>query len=295
VALLVVGSAGITGSAAAQAPSTDIYLGRLTVRGETVSVARLTNITDRDGYDNQPHFTPDGTGLLYTSIREDGQADTYRFDFTDDGSISRLTRTLESEYSPTTTPNGLSFSVVRVEADSTQRLWSFHMDGGVLGVLLENVKPVGYHAWGDENTVALYVLGSPSTLQLADLRTGEAAIIERNVGRSMHPVPGRHAVSFVHQPSQEDSWIKLLDLETMQIESLARTVPGNEFHAWMPGGMLITASGSKLYVRTILTDPEWAEIADLEDAGSADITRIAVSPGADRIAIVARRAAPDPD
>ena len=145
------------------------------------------------------------------------------------------------------------------------------------------------------NMVALYILGSPSTLQLADVRTGQAVVVERNVGRSMHAVPGRRAISFVHQRSEEDSWIKLLDLETMQIESLVRTVPGNEFHAWTPGGMLLSASGFKLYRWTGQPGGDWVEIADLKDAGVADITRIAVSPGSDRIAIVGRRTAPDPE
>ena len=40
--------------------------------------------------------------------------------------------------------------------------------------MLADVKPVGYHAWADDHTLALFVLGQPATLQLADTRTGKA-------------------------------------------------------------------------------------------------------------------------
>ena len=41
----------------------------------------------------------------------------------------RVTNTPESEYSPTVTPDGAHISVIRVEADGTQRLWRFTLDG----------------------------------------------------------------------------------------------------------------------------------------------------------------------
>ena len=49
------------------------------------------------------------------------------------GSTTRVTNTPESEYSPTVTPDGAHISVIRVEADGTQRLWRFTIDGRVAG------------------------------------------------------------------------------------------------------------------------------------------------------------------
>ena len=46
-------------------------------------------------------------------------------------------------------------------------------------VILPSVKPVGYHAWADDHTLALFVLGQPATLQLADTRTGTAVARSR--------------------------------------------------------------------------------------------------------------------
>ena len=136
---------------------TDIYVAELAERDGRVSVGPLTNATDRDGYDNQPHFVPSGTSILYTSGRADGQTDIHRYDILSKRSQS-VTETTESEYSPTPMPGGETFSVIRVEADSSQRLWSFRIDGTNPQLVLEEIMPVGYHAWADSSTVALFVL-----------------------------------------------------------------------------------------------------------------------------------------
>ncbi|MEE9533170.1 MAG: hypothetical protein V3W06_02030, partial [Acidimicrobiia bacterium] len=135
---------------------TDIYVGSLSLSGGRLAVTGLKNATNRDGYDNQPSFGPSGTFFFYTSARSGGQTDIFRYDI-GSGTSGPVTRTPESEYSPTIMPGGTSFSVIRVEADSAQRLWSFGMDGRNPTLLLEDVMPVGYHAWGDSRTLALFV------------------------------------------------------------------------------------------------------------------------------------------
>ena len=86
------------------------------------------NVTDRDAYDNQPFFLPDGKSFFYTCHQDDGQMDTCRYDLSEQ-SITRVTDTSEGEYSPTPMTNGSRFSVIRVESDGTQRLWTFSMNG----------------------------------------------------------------------------------------------------------------------------------------------------------------------
>ncbi len=162
------------------------------------------------------------------------------------------------------------------------------MDGRNPKLLLEDIMPVGYHAWGNERMLALFVLGSPPTLQLADANTGRASVIERSIGRSLHRIPGELAISFVHKISDDEWWIKRLDLRTQQITPLIHTVPGSEDYAWTPGGVAVMGSGSVLYQwnsRAI----GWSVVADLGDQGIEGITRIAVSPAGDRIAIVGVR------
>jgi dipeptidyl aminopeptidase/acylaminoacyl peptidase len=271
----------------AQGGDPDVFLATLIRRGTTVTVGTPVNLTARPGYDNQPAFSPDGRSLYYTSTREDGQADIYRVAL---GSrvVERVTRTApESEYSATPMPGRDALSVVRVERDSTQRLWEVPLDGGTSRVLLEHVKPVGYHAWGDDSTLVLFVLGAPPTLQLANLRTGTADTVDDRVGRSLHRVPGRHAVSYVSKADTARWRVMVLDLATRAREPVATMPHGVEDYAWLPDGRLVAGEGSRL----LLCDPRsgggWQEIADLAAAGLSGITRLAVSPSGDRIAIVA--------
>src|SRR5262249_36264272 len=136
-------------------PDTDIFLATLSARGQA-AVARAVNITHTPGYDNQPSFTPDGASLLFTSNRGATQTDIYRYDL-GTGTTARVTETPESEYSPTVTPDGKHVSVIRVEADGTQRLWRFTLEGTEPELVLERVKPVGYHAWADDPTDARFL------------------------------------------------------------------------------------------------------------------------------------------
>jgi hypothetical protein len=269
-------------------PSTDIYLADLRVERGRVTVGAAVNVTARPGYDNQPYFLPDGRAFLYTSIREDGQADVYRYDLRT-GSGRRVTATPESEYSPTPLPGGRGsgFSCVRVEADSTQRLWAFDADGARPRLVLEAIKPVGYHAWADDHTLGLFVLGSPATLQLADTRAGAAQIVARDIGRPVFRVPRRRAISFLQRDSVAGAWIKAVDVRTRTVQPLVRALEGADFFAWTPGGVLLTARQTKLYQWDPRRGPEWEEVHDFAAEGLTNLSRLAVSPRGDRIAIVA--------
>jgi WD40 repeat protein len=266
-------------------PASDIFI--IDLKGESkLKLGQPIKITSEAGYNNQPSFLPDGQSILYTSIK-DKQADIYRYDIRS-GLTTQITRTPESEYSPTLMPDGKSISVVRVEVDGTQRLWKFPLAGGGPSLILENIKPVGYHLWVDDYTLALFILGKPNTLQLVDLRTGKAEVIADNPGRILRRVPHEDKFSFVHKASDQEWLIKTFDLKTRNISTFIKTFPSVEDYAWTPAGVLLMANGAKLFARK-KSDWAWVEIADFSNAGLKSITRIAVSPKGDRIAVVGRR------
>jgi WD40 repeat protein len=269
-------------------PGTDIWLASLTLRDGRVSLGTPVNLTARPGYDNQPAFLPDGSGLLYTRIGSDAQADVWRYDFATRSARAIIT-TPESEYSPTPIPGG-GISVVRVERDSTQRLWRFDADGSNPTLLLERLKPVGYHAWTGDRTLALFVLGSPNALVLATAGGDRADTVARDIGRSPQSVPGRHAATFVQRVDSTESWLAEVDGETRAVRRLVRLPRGADFHAWTPGGLVLTSDGVTLYQWDSHAAGPWVPVADLSALGLREVTRLAVSPGGDRLALVA----PDP-
>jgi len=267
-------------------PAADIFLMDMKMRGGQIELGKPIQITEWKGYDNQPSFLPDGKSLLYTSIRDDGQADIYRCNIADN-TITRITQTSESEFSPTIMPDGKHFSVVRVELDSTQRLWKFPIIGGEPTLVLENVKPVGYHTWADANIFALFILGNPPTLQIADLRTGKAEIVAENIGRSLHKIPKQEAIGFVHKVGENEWLIKRLDLKTHAITTLAKPLSGSEYYTWTPHGLLLMGQDSQLFQCDPKKNGAWQEIADFASTGLKGITRLAVSPKGEKLAVVA--------
>jgi hypothetical protein len=277
--------ATLSTSVGAQArPSTDVWVVPMRQAGSAVSFGEPRNVTQRTGYDNQPSFTPAGDAVLYTAIGADGQADTWKFTLPD-GKPVRLTHAPIGVYSPTVMPDGRSFSVIRVEADSTQRLWRFPLDGqGAPSLVLEKIKPVGYHAWVGDHTLVIFVLGNPSTLQVADERTQTSEIVARNVGRALVRVPGRDAVTFLQQVRDSASWITDLDVRTNTTRRLMQPPPGADYHVWAPNGALLAASGSRVYV---WTDGRWDVAADFGPWGVKNLSRLAVSPRGDWLAFVA--------
>jgi dipeptidyl aminopeptidase/acylaminoacyl peptidase len=270
-------------------PKTDLFIVDIIERDGKVQFGKPINITKRKGYDNQPGFLPDGKSLFYTSRGEDKQTDIYRYDI-EKGMTTRATQTAESEYSPTVTPDGKYFSVIRVEADSTQRLWKFPLEGGEPVLVLKNIKPVGYHIWVDQNRVVLYILGTPNLLRLVDTTTEKAETIAANVGRTLHKMPRGQLVSFAYKVSDDEFIIKSLNVKTRKISPIIKMLPGNEYFAWLRSGALVMAQGSKLFKYNQKSDKDWQEVADFSKEGINGITRLAVSPNGDRLAFVANDA-----
>jgi dipeptidyl aminopeptidase/acylaminoacyl peptidase len=288
-------------------PDTEIFLASFAREGDVLKLGTPVNITNSPGYDNQPSFTPDGRAVLFTSARNaapapDGSTrppatDIYRFDIAAK-MVQRLTATPEGEYSPTVTPDGRGISVIRVEADGTQRLWRFTLEGQDPTLLLRDVKPVGYHAWIDDRRLALFVLGEPATLQLVDRTTGIAEVIARDIGRSVQRIPngGVSYVQVERAPGERgvrSLTVMELDISMRAPRALVPVVAGaaEADLAWIPDGTLLMARGETLYTWR-RGRPSWITAASLAELGLSGVTRLAVNPAGDRIAIVAQSKQP---
>ena len=269
-------------------PETDIYLMNIHAGKEGFTASDAVNITNRAGYDNQPEFRADGSGILYTAIHEDGQADIYEYVIATKETVRR-TRTAVSEYSPQLVPGGKGYSVVMVEKDSVQRLWeySFNVKDTVAHVLLPKLDSIGYYCWINKNLVALFKLTEPPVLEIADVRTGHAEVMAKNVGRCIHRIPERNAISFVVKDSVLGWKIMELDLKTNAVSMIVRTLPGSEDYVWTSDGVLLMGKDNKLYRFEPIMDTEWEPIADFTALGIQDFYRLAISPDGSKLAIVA--------
>ena len=290
-ALMQAPSAPPAQPAPAPPPGTDIYLLPLAGGLDSLKGAKPAPVSVAPGYDNQPMFSPDATRLLFAANRDGKQTDVYAFDRAS-GRVSQVTQTPENENSPTFLPAGIGdaggFSVVQSEMDRTQRLWRFNAQGRNPQLILTDIKPVGYHAWVDADRLALFVLGQPNSLQLASVKSGKGEVAANGIGRSLHRVPNTRLVSFVHREPSGEFWIKQIDVDAKTITPLIKAVDGNHERdmAWTGDGKTILMSGgTKIYSWT-RGATGWTEVFDAAPHNFGAVSRLAVSPKGDAIAIV---------
>jgi WD40-like Beta Propeller Repeat len=288
----VLQAAGLAQQVAPQPPpATDIYILQLTGGVASMAGATPSPVSIEPGYDNQPMFSADGARILFAANRDGKQIDVFVYERTS-RRVLQLTHTAENENSPTYLPEGIGdpggFSVVRTEPDRSQRLWRFDAQGRNPQLVLADIKPVGYHAWVDRETVALFVLGSPATLQIANVRTGMAEIVAEGIGRSLHRIPGSRAVSFVQRQPSGDFQVKRLDLPSKTIDALVMAVDGSADRdmAWMPDGQtMLMSAGTKIFSWS-RGATAWTEVFDAARHDLGVVSRLAVSPKGDAVAIV---------
>ncbi|MBC3542147.1 PD40 domain-containing protein [Rufibacter sediminis] len=277
------------GAQAQGVPDTDVFLMTIKPQKEGLQVGTAVNITNRPGYDNQPSFTPDGKSILFTSQRDGQQTDIYQYIIASK-KTQQLTHTPEAEYSPLVTPDGKSFSVVR---GKEQHLWRFPLvaGSGQPASLLAMPQLIGYHVWHTPDTllVAAFPDQPPMGLYLAMPSTKETVKLEENVGRSLHKVPGKQAISYLVPVSDSVAQIKQWRTRTGERETLIQALPGSQDYAWLPDGRLLMAQSAKLYLYKPGTDKRWHQVADFSKQGVKNITRLAVSPKGNHLSFVANQ------
>jgi Tol biopolymer transport system component len=291
IAALIQAPATPPAQPAAPPPGTDIYLVPFSGSFGSWKFSKPTPVSIEPGYDNQPMFSPDGARILFSANHDGKQTDVYAFDRAS-GRVSQLTQTAENENSPTVLPAGIDdaggFSVVQSEMDRTQRLWRFNAQGRSPQLILSDIKPVGYHAWVDADRLALFVLGQPNSLQLASVKTGKGEVVANGIGRSLHRIPGTRLVSFVHREPSGEFWIKQIDVDSKKIEPLTKVVEGNTERdmAWTADGKTILMSGGTRIYSWTRGATGWTEVFDTAPHSLGAVSRLAVSPKGDAIAIV---------
>ncbi len=249
----------------------------------TYSLKNPINISDNKGlYDNQPSFLNDGMGVLFSSTR-DNQTDIVLYDI-ESKEKRWMTNSTGSEYSPRQTPNKKFFTAIKLDTDDTQLLWHYSFRRKKPRVLVDKLK-IGYHAWLNEKVIVSFVLGDPPTLQVNNLKYKIKYPIDKNIGRSIHKIPTTELISIISFEHDEPE-IYSIDPTNSEKKYLADALKGSQDMSWTPDQTIIMGRANKLYKLKPGTDKTWIEIASLEAFNLNGITRIAVSPLGNKIAIV---------
>ena len=259
-------------------PSTEVYLFDLSENG----LSNPINISDNEGYDNQPSFWSDSKSVLYAR-NANGQTEIARY-FLESKKTEIITNTLQGgEYSPTLIPGTSEISSVRLDTTGLQLLYRYNLDGSS-EVLVPNLK-IGYHAWISEKELVTFVLGQPATLQMIYLETGNIRVLEDSIGRSLHKIPNTALFSYIDK-SFEPWKIKSMNMATGETDKIIEVIDGSEDYCWTSNGEILMAKESTIYMTNDIEG--WLPFWNLNERFGivGNISRMNVSPDGTKLAIV---------
>ncbi len=266
-------------------PNTEVYLFDLGRSEGKIVLANPKNVSNNEGYDNQPSFLDENT-LVFSSTRSD-QTDILKLDILNGSMKSWITDTpTGSEYSPLKIPNKAAVSAIRLDLDGLQRLYEYDMTSGASKVILEGQK-VGYHVWYDENIiVCTFLVDNRMDLVVADLSNGKVKTVDQNVGRSLHKIPYTTQVSYIKNDNGERK-INTIDPVTEEISTITTTFNNTQDICWLEDGTLLAGAGKSLVYANPSKNIEWQLLMHFQDEEIQNISRIAVNSSNTRLAFVA--------
>lgn len=266
-------------------PNTEVYVMDMTYAEEKVTISNFRNMSDNEGYDNQPSFFDNNT-LIYAYTR-DGNTDIMISSVHSAEKISYFTPTEGGEYSPQIIPGSRRISAVRLDKDGTQRLYDHTPGKDVVTRVFEDLQ-VAYYAYYNADTVLASVLaGDRLDLVLANVKTQKVDTLLENSGRSIHKVPFSKSMSYTLANEEGNMDIYQLDMETLESFFVTQLPVGIQDHVWLSDSMLICGSLDKLYRYDLFGKGSWEKMADLSEYNIMDITRLAVSPDGSKLSLVA--------
>lgn len=266
----------------AQLPNTDLWLFKIETDKLNQTILKdPLNITNREGYDNQPSFSPDGKRIYYVSIKEDKQADIYYYEISGKTTIP-FTKTKVSEYSPTLTDNGGFISSVVVEPDSAQRIHFINTTSGIDDNKLE-MDSVGYFTFLNTDTVIYYKLTEPHSLRYYVTSKNEDKWLGNAPIRTFKAL-NRHTLIYGLKDSTKVNFYKY-DFLLQKASRYASYPSTNEDIVWHPLWGLIKSEETKL-LRFDEVKSQWILLFDLASFQIKKITRFAFDPKTKYLVVV---------
>ncbi|NND88149.1 MAG: hypothetical protein HKM28_02755 [Flavobacteriaceae bacterium] len=256
----------------------EVFLMDIEFSDEDFSVSNVKNISNNEGYDNQPSFV-NNDRVLYAGT-ENGQTEIQVY-YLEDGRKFRINKsTSGGEYSPTHFPQSNRIAAVRLDTTGLQRLYAYDYNAPGYGesTLLLNDLEVAYFAFYDEKTILASILSDGNLdLVLVDLKTKKITPYLENTGRSIHKIPQRNAMSYTAINEEGNMDVYQLDMASKESYFICQLPVGIQDHTWLNESNLLLGSGDKLYRYDLYGSGDWKEVADLSMYEIDNISRLATS------------------
>jgi len=263
--------------------NTEVYLFDVKTVNRKTEIVNPRNISNNQGYDNQPSFY-DGNTILFSSTRN-GQTDIAKYDIESERTTWVTDTPQGSEYSPLKIPGKNSASAIRLDSTGLQRLYEYSVWDGTYSELLKDLK-VAYHVWFNPNIVVSSVSEDDRLdLIVSNLSDGTHKTIQKNVGRSLHQIPNSNLISFISK--ENEVWeIRSLNPLTGEVKKITKMFENIDDICWLGKDLIIAANNKVLMQINPETKNEWDRFLRLEKKGINHISRIAVSPNGKYLSLV---------
>ena len=256
---------------------TEIYLFDLSNSGGNLTLSNPKNITDRVGYDNQPFFHPTKSLIYYTAMK-DGQTDIWSYNYKTSERL-QITNTIDSEYSPTVTPDKKYLScIVQRKSNGDQDLVKYNIKNPLETQIIfesQQTGKIGYQAWLNSNELITFVLGEPQTLHYQNLNTKKDVVVAPNIGRSLHLIPKQKTFSFVQQVDKK--WIiRAFNPSKNTITDIAESNPDSEhYNTWTSNGIILESKNTEILSYDSV-QKQWKSVIFPETLPRKKISRMAI-------------------
>ncbi|WP_190809133.1 nuclear transport factor 2 family protein [Flagellimonas sp. S3867] len=265
--------------------NTDVYLFDLSLEQGNPVLTNPKNISNNEGYDNQPSFLDNNT-VLFSSTRAD-QTDIRRFNIEAGSTSSWISNTpTGSEYSPLKIPGRNAVSAIRLDLNGLQLLYEYNLITGEPVPILDELK-VAYHLWyNDHILISSVLVGNRLDLVMSNLEDGTNRTLRKNVGRSLSKIPNSNLISYISKTEQP--WqIKSLDPNSGITNYIANVPEESEDICWLNATTILSGIGKSLMKLNTENEEEWSTVMLFQQEEINNISRIAVNENRTRLAFVA--------
>jgi len=264
-------------------PNTEVYLFDLISEDNDYILENKKNISNNEGYDNQPSFYNDNQ-ILFAASRN-GQTDIATYNVRDNKIIWINATGQGSEYSPTKIPEKKAVSAIRLDTTGLQRLYQYDFKSGRDMELVKDLV-IGYHTWVNQDMIASAVLADGGlNLVISNLKTKTNNTLQKKIGRSLHKIPNSNRISYISKENEQ--WeIRSIDPVTGINTKIINTVSNTEDMCWLINGTILMPKNNNIYKFNPETDQNWSVFTSFDDPNLWNISRITTNAISNKLVLV---------